>query len=315
MICGVAATSRPAVAQVLAAAVLFGTTGTAQALGPDGTTPLGVGAVRLAVGGAALLCVLPLIGGGAGRAVALWRSPWGLAAGVCTALYQVCFFAAVQGAGVALGTLVTIGSGPVFAGVLARLLLGDRPARSWAVATGLCVLGLALLSADGVGQAASGALGLLLALGAGLAYATYTVASKQLMQAGEGSSTVMASAFGLGGALLVPVALTQPLGWLGTGAGLAMAAHLGLLATAAAYALFGRGLAALPAGPVTTLVLAEPLVATLLGVGLLGERLAPVGVLGAALVLAGLVLQGVSASRRPSPGGGRRARGSRDTGW
>lgn len=44
-----------AVAAVLLAAALFGTTGTAQALGPDSTTPLGVGAARLAVGGPVLL--------------------------------------------------------------------------------------------------------------------------------------------------------------------------------------------------------------------------------------------------------------------
>lgn len=286
-------------AQVLAAAVLFGTTGTAQALGPSGTTPLGVGAVRLAVGGAALLCALPLLHGKAGRAIALWRSPLGLAAGTCTALYQVCFFAAVQSAGVALGTLVTIGSGPVFAGLLALALLKERPARAWIIATGLCVLGLGLLSADGAGQAGVSATGLLLALGAGLAYATYTVASRQLMVRGEASSTVMGSAFGLGGLLLIPVGLTQPLGWLATPSGLALAAYLGLLTTTAAYLLFGRGLAVLPAGPVTTLVLAEPLVATLLGVSLLDERLAPLGLSGAALVLTGLALLGVTASRRP----------------
>ena len=286
-------------AQVLAAAVLFGTTGTAQALGPGGTTPLGVGAVRLALGGAALLCALPLLGGKARRAVGLWRSPLGFAAGVCTALYQVCFFAAVQAAGVALGTLVTIGSGPVFAGLLALALLRERPARAWIIATGLCVLGLGLLSADGAGQAGASATGLLLALGAGSAYATYTVASRQMMVRGEASSTVMGSAFGLGGLLLIPVGLSQPLSWLATPSGVALAAYLGLLTTTAAYLLFGRGLAVLPAGPVTTLVLAEPLVATLLGVSLLDERLAPLGLSGAALVLTGLALQGVAASRRP----------------
>ena len=37
---------------VLLAAVLFGTTGTAQALGPDGAAPLTVGAARIVVGGA-----------------------------------------------------------------------------------------------------------------------------------------------------------------------------------------------------------------------------------------------------------------------
>ena len=42
---------------VLAAAVLFGTTGTSQALGPDGATPLAIGAVRLAIGGTGLALI------------------------------------------------------------------------------------------------------------------------------------------------------------------------------------------------------------------------------------------------------------------
>jgi DME family drug/metabolite transporter len=290
--------SGPAVAQVLAAAVLFGTTGTAQALGPTGTTPWGVGGVRLLVGGLILLLALPLLGGRLSRAVALWRTPFGLAAGVCTALYQVCFFAAVSQTGVALGTLVTIGSGPVFAGLLALAALKEVPTRSWAVATGLCVLGLGLLTAPGGEQLSGGAVGVLLALAAGTTYAVYTVASRQLMLRGESSATVMGSAFGLGGFLLVPVLATQPLAWLSQPSGIALAAHLGVLTTGLAYALFGRGLAVLPAGPVTTLVLAEPVVATLLGVTLLDERLPPVGLAGAGLVLAGLVLQGGAATRR-----------------
>ena len=287
-----------AVVAVLLAAVLFGTTGTAQALGPDATTPLGVGAVRLAVGGLVLLAVLPALGGSARRAAALWRTPAALVAAACTALYQICFFAAVERTGVAIGTLVTIGSGPVFAGLLAAVLLHERPQRAWAVATCTCVGGLALLSLASTSSAAADPVGLLLALTSGAGYAAYTVAAKRLMSHGAPSTEVMAAAFGLGGLLLLPVLVTQPLAWLATGSGLVLAAYLGLAATAAAYVLFGRGLAVLPAGPVTTLVLAEPLVATVLGVGLLDERLPALGVAGAALVLAGLALQGAAGSRR-----------------
>lgn len=284
---------------VLGAAVLFGTTGTAQELGPDATTPLGVGAVRLLVGGLVLLAVLPLLGSRTGEATALWRTPAGAAAGACTALYQVAFFAGVERTGVALGTLVTIGSGPVLAGLLARGLLGERPGRAWLAATALCVSGLVLLTLlGGEGDAAADLPGVALALLAGLAYAAYTVLAKRLMDDGAGAGPVMAAAFGLGGLLLVPVLLLQPLGWLATPGGLALALYLGLVATALAYVLFGRGLAVLPAGPVTTLVLAEPLVATALGTGLLGERLAPLGVAGAGLVLVGLAVQGVGSVRR-----------------
>lgn len=285
-----------AVGLVLLAAVLFGTTGTAQALGPDGTTPLGVGAARLGVGGTALLAVLPLLGRSPRRAAALWRHPAGQLAALCTALYQVFFFAGVAEAGVALGTLVTIGSGPVFAGLLAWAALGERPLGAWVAATAVCVSGLVLLSADGL--TGGSALGLLAALASGLAYAAYTVAAKHLLDRGHQPAEVMASAFGLGGLLLAPVLLTQPLGWLGSPSGAVLALYLGLATTTAAYLLFGRGLAVLSAGPVTTLVLAEPLVATLLGVALLGERLAPIGLVGAALVLGGLVLQGVRSARR-----------------
>lgn len=286
-----------AVLSVLGAATLFGTTGTAQALGPSGTTPLGVGAARIIVGGGGLLAVLPWLGGSRRDALGLWRTRWGLAAGLTTALYQVCFFAGVSRAGVALGTLVTIGSGPVFTGLLSWLLLRERPRLSWVVATAVCVVGLALLVGSGATQSGVDPVGLVLALASGLGYAVYTVAAKRLMTGGHRSDEVMAGAFSLGGLVLVPVLLTQPLAWLATPSGVALALWLGLVTTTAAYVLFGRGLRHLPAGPVTTLVLAEPVVATVLGVVVLGEHLAPLGWVGAALVLAGLVLQGVAASR------------------
>ena len=51
--------------QILIAAVLFGTTGTAQALGPE-LDPLAVGASRIAVGGA-LLTLVALVAAATGR--------------------------------------------------------------------------------------------------------------------------------------------------------------------------------------------------------------------------------------------------------
>ena len=287
-----------AVASVLGAATLFGTTGTAQALGPSGTTPLGVGAARIVIGGGGLLAVLPLLGGSRRDALALWRTRWGLLAGVTTAAYQVFFFAGVARAGVALGTLVTIGSGPVLTGLLSWAALRERPRRSWVLATSVCVVGLGLLVTAGTNGAGADPWGLVFALASGLGYAVYTVAAKRLMNAGHRSDEVMTAAFALGGLLLLPVLVTQPSAWLTEPDGLAMALWLGLATTTVAYVLFGRGLRHLPAGPVTTLVLAEPVVATILGVAVLGETLPPVGWIGAGLVLAGLALQGVAATRR-----------------
>jgi drug/metabolite transporter, DME family len=296
---------RRAVGAVLVSAALFGTTGTARVLGPSSTTPLGVGASRLVVGGLALLALLPILGYRRAEVFALWRTPGGLVAGLCTVLYQVCFFAGVQRAGVAVGTLAAIGSGPVLTGLLARSLLGERPGRSWLVATGLCVTGLTLLVLGGGGSGSRDVLGILLAVLAGLSYAAYTVLAKQQLDRGHAPSVVMAAAFGLGGLLSIPLLLAQPLTWLTTSKGIALALYLGLAATTLAYLLFVRGLAVLPAGPVTTLMLAEPIVAATLGIVVLDERLSAPGVVGATLVLVGLVVQGRhAAANTPTPEGG-----------
>lgn len=292
-----------AVLAVLLAAGLFGTTGTAQALGPSAATPLGVGAARLVVGGLALLAVLPLAGVRPAQAVALWRTRTGLVAGLCTALYQLCFFAGVQRAGVAVGTLVAIGSGPVLTGLLAGRRLGERPGGAWLAATGLCLAGLGLLVLGGGAADRPDLAGVGLALLAGGSYAAYTVLAKEQLDAGHAPAAVMAAAFGLGGLLLVPVLLSQPLGWVAGPSGAVLVLYLGLVTTTVAYLLFVRGLAVLPAGPVTTLVLAEPVVATTLGVLVLDERLSAPGAAGAGLVLLGLAVQGRGSARGPGPSG------------
>lgn len=291
------AQQRRSVLEVLGAAVLFGTTGTTASFAPPGASSVSIGSARLVIGGAGLIATLPLLGGSRHSAISLWRNRWGFVAGLMTALYQLAFFAGVSRAGVALATLVTIGSGPIFVGLLSWLLLRERPTGSWWFSTAVCLAGLVLLSFDGSGQPGVEAGGLLLALASGFGYAVYTVAAKRLMNGGVHAPEVMASAFSLGGLILLPVLLASGAAWIASAQGLAVALWLGIATTTVAYFLFGRGLRVLPAGPTATLVLAEPLVATLLGVFILGEHLGLAGWAGAALVAAGLGLQGLSSIR------------------
>jgi DME family drug/metabolite transporter len=293
---------RRSVLEVLGAAVLFGTTGTTASFAPPGVSSVSIGSARLVIGGAGLIATLPLLGGSRRSAISLWQDRWGFVAGLMTALYQLAFFGGVSRAGVALATLVTIGSGPIFVGLLSWLLLRERPTGSWWASTAVCLAGLVLLTFDGSGQPGVEAGGLLLALASGFGYAVYTVAAKRLMNRGVHAPEVMASAFSLGGLILLPVLLWSGAAWIASARGLAVALWLGIATTTVAYFLFGRGLRVLPAGPTATLVLAEPLVATILGVFILGEHLGIAGWAGAALVAAGLGLQGL-ASIRSGPRG------------
>jgi DME family drug/metabolite transporter len=285
---------RRGVAAVLAAAVLFGTTGTAQELGPATSTPLVVGALRLAVGGL-LLAVL-----GATRAggwPVLWRavrSPTGLVCGAGVALYNACFFFGVDLAGVAVGTLVTLGSAPFVTGLLSWRVDGVAPGRQWLAATSVSVCGFALLVAGGGTDAAgrSTLAGVVFALAAATGYALYTVVGRRLAVE-AGPETYVGAAFGLGAALLSPVLLvalaTGELAWVATASGAATALWLGVVPTAVAYTLFGRGLRRLRATVVSTITLAEPITATVLGVVVLGERLSWAGAAGLLLVVVGLL--------------------------
>jgi len=280
---------------VLAAALLFGTTGTAQALGPDLASPATVGAARLVVGGAALALVAVASGGFSAGSGWLGSRPTVLAA-AGVALYQVTFFAAVARTGVALGTVVALGSAPAATGVLALLLRRERPGPRWGLATVLAVAGCALIVLPGEGAGADG-LGVALALAAGASYALYTVASKEFLDAGAAPTAVMGAAFGLAA---LPAALLLALGdsaWLASASGLTLAAYLGLVPTAIAYVLFARGLRHLASARVATLTLAEPLTAALLGVLVLSERPTLLAAVGVLAVLSGLVLVATARGR------------------
>ena len=132
--------------------------------------------------------------------------------------------------------------------------------------------------------------GIALALGAGLAYAVYVLASKLVLDRGWAPDTLTVWVFACAGLLLTPVALVAGIGPLATPGGLAVVAHLGIVTVAVAYVLFSRGLHGVGVGAAGTLTLAEPATAAVLGVVVVGERFGAATGAGIALIGAGLVV-------------------------
>lgn len=271
---------------ILGAALLWGTTGTAQSFAPVGFDSTVIGFLRLAVGGLALLA-LAISRDELGR-IQDWR-PWPtLLAALFTASYQICFFGAVTKTGVAVGTIVAIGSAPIAGGILGYLFRDENPGKRWLIATPLAIVGCTLLGTGGGGLDVD-SLGILLALGAGVSYAAYTLLIKGLLEK-QSPNAVMSVMFCLGALLLSPLLIGKDLSWVVQPRTILIVIHLGIVATALSYWLFARGLRQVQVASAVTLSLAEPMTAGLLGVLLLGELLSPQAFSGIGLIFAGLLV-------------------------
>lgn len=301
---------------IVLAALLWGTTGTAASLLPASVSPLATGAATMCVGGLLLALTAPrqaaavLRGGGAS-----WR--WVVPGALAVVAYPLAFYSSMSLAGVAVGNVVSLGTAPLFAALLERLLdpaaRRRRLDRRWAASAGAAVAGVALLAAfghggspDAAGAAASATsgpgstflAGVALGLLAGLAYATYTYTAGRLLDLGHSSRGSMAAQFGVGAVVLLPVLLLTGAPIVETGSSVGVHLYLALGPMFVAYLLFGAGLRTVSSSRATTVTLLEPVVATLLAVLVVGERLAPPGWLGLALVLAGVAAVVTS---RPTP--------------
>lgn len=284
------------VAMVLAAAVLWGTTGTAQGLWPLSLPADWVGALRLAVAALAFWALQAVRPGHTPWRALPWRGM--AAAGACMVVYNLSFFAGVRACGVAVGTAVAIGSGPLWAGALQALLHGQRPAPAWWAGTAVSVAGVVAMAwGGGLLGGGGSALGIGLCLLTGLSYAVFALVNQGLVQRAD-PARVTTGVFTLAALGAVPVALA----WSGlpqlsaTEAGVVL--WLGVASTALAYWLFGHALRHVSAATGVVLALAEPVTAFVLAVAVLGERPGLAGVAGLAAVLAGLALV-VRAERAP----------------
>ncbi|MGV9614126.1 DMT family transporter [Nocardia xishanensis] len=281
---------------ILTAAVLWGSTGTASSLAPGGAPAAAVGAAGLALGG--LLLVLSGLGVRPSFSGPEWRS---LTVGaVAVAGYPLTFYPAVARTGVAVATVVALCSAPVFAGLIAGMRDRSLPSTHWLCATTAAVLGCAVLVLGPRFTGAQGGvdgLGVALAVLAGLTYVLYSRIGGELIGRGHPSGAVMGVLFGVAGLLVLPVLLAADTAWLGTVRGAAVAVHLAFFTTFLAYRLFGYGLRHTPVEVATTLTLAEPAVAAVLGVVIVGERLPLVSWCGLAVLGAGLALLTLAPAR------------------
>lgn len=287
---------------VLIAAILWGTTGTAATFAPQ-LSPLAIGAVAMGFGGL-LQCLIALRSIVVQRRNIAVQRRYLLIGALAVAVYPLAFYASMHLAGVAVGTVISIGSAPLLSALLEVFFDRKRLSRRWICGAAVGVAGMILLTLAENGHAAAEGertyvlTGIMLGLVAGLTYALYSWSARRMMQHGISGPAAMGSTFGLGGLLLMPVlAFTgAPLlhSWVNAGVGIYMA----LVPMFIGYLCYGYGLARVAASTATTITLLEPVVAALLAVTLVGETLPAIGWAGMGLIVVCLAIITLPARKR-----------------
>ena len=296
--------ARAGLVQVTLAAVLWGTTGVVVQLVRDvsSLSAVSIGFYRLAI---AAVVLLLLSAGRLGPLLAALRSTPGalVLVGVGLGTYQASYFIAVTMAGVSVATVVSLGLAPVLIAVWEAARARRLPALSTVATLAAGVTGLVLITISSTQPSLAAPrplLGLLAAVVSGLGYAATTVLSRHVaQQVPPRELTTVSTA--VGALALAPLALLGG-GELPAQPGpLALLAYLGVVTTAAAYALFYAGLRTTSGSSTAVLTLLEPLTAAVLAVAVLSEPLPLPAIAGGALLLGAVAALYLTPATSTSP--------------
>lgn len=281
---------------VLLAAFLWGTTGTVASFAPN-LSPLTIGAAAMGGGGLlqALLARKNIL-----NQLANIRPNLGmLFIGILSvAIYPLAFYSSMNLAGITIGTVISIGTAPLFTALLERFFDNKKLSIHWFIAFLFGIIGVILLS---IGESNSNInqndadpnnkiIGIVLGALAGLTYSIYSWAAKKLIDNGIDAKASMGLIFGLGAFILLPIFFYTGENLLNEKINIYVVAYMMFIPMFLGYVLFGYGLKTLPASKAITLTLFEPVVAAILAIALVGEKLAEVGWLGMILIFICLII-------------------------
>lgn len=290
------------------AATAWGTAGAAAALlyRGSGLGPLALTFWRTVGGLVLLLAVRALLRRRSRTAAPAPYEPLGrrlariVLTGVALAVFQAAYFAAVEATGLAVGTVVTMGAGPVLIAIGARVTMGERLGAGGVLAVAGALAGLAVLVLGGDGGATVRPAGVGYALLSAAGCAAMTLITRRLGKGGGSdpyASTV--SAFAVGALCLLPLAAVEGL-WPQAhdlGRSLCLLGYIAAVPTALAYGLYFAGLAAVRDATASVISLIEPVSAAAIAVLFLGERLTMATAIGTGVLLTAVAALAVTEAR------------------
>jgi len=282
---------------VLAASFLWGTTGVMASFTTN-VSSLAIGAFAMGVGGVLLVLVNFSSLSKNYRLILRQKILFALGA-LSVAIYPLAFYSSMRISGVAIGTIVSLATAPIFAALIERLLSQKEISQQWVISFVFGAIGIILLTAGKEATLGSTAndyqntVGVVLGCIAGLTYACYSWVARALIDKGVHSRAALSGLFGGAAILLLPsLWFTGDNLFSNTTNGL-ISLYMAIIPMFLGYLLFSYALKFIDTSKATLITLVEPLIATILAVILLGESFLVTGWFGGLLVFLCLVIQSV----------------------
>ncbi len=210
---------------------------------------------------------------------------------LAVSLFNASYFLAVESGGITLATIMLY-TAPAFVAVFAKFFFSESLSLHKIVMIGVTIGGIGLVSISGSPQGPDQIAWKAVPWGlvSGATYALYYIFGKYILPRYQ-TVTVMALAMPIGALGLAPLVNFGPRpipAWLAV-------FGLAVVSTYIAYQLYYAGLRHIEASRAVLVAGVEPVVAGLLAAALYGEKLTPVGYLGAALVVGSAIASSLTA--------------------
>lgn len=270
----------------LLSALCFSISGTLQAVAPEGATPFIITEARMLIGGLFLL----------GWCALTHKIPHSyhelpikelIFCAICLLIGQLCFFTGMYYIGVSAGAIISVGSAPIWAAVIAKIVFHKSPHIDWYIATAMAIAGIVCI--NGFDIDLSRIFFIFVLLMDGLTYAAYITVSPKLVKSIGPEASIMMVLIVIA-LILSPVLFLFPIGWTITAKGIFVCLGLGIFTAGMAFTLLTAGTRYISPTVASTLCLAEPMGAACWGIFLLHEDSSLIHLTGIGLIFFAIVV-------------------------
>lgn len=230
---------------------------------------------------------------------------WIILGGIAFASFPINFLSSVRMSGIAIGTVIAMGSSPIFSALI-ELVIDKQPlTKQWLMGFPLGLFGITLLSFFGVThsthqthEADHTLLGCALAVMAGFGFSLNSWSMHRLIERHIPASAAAGTIFISGTFLASPLIIFSLPKVIAAKENIYLALYIGIVLYYLAYLCFSFGLSRIKTSTATVITLLEPVTATLLACLVAHEKLSVEGWIGIFSIMVCMIVMSLNFKRQ-----------------